>query len=170
MPAWSPSGLQLAFITISRTGLWPLWILSRDSVGGPWRGAAHVLDFVCNDPDWAPDGSGVLCAAGYTRVALVSPAGRVLWRRDLAATSRVRLAGTAPRYSRDGRTIYVAGTHADGRRGVWAIPAAGGTPRLVIAFDDPLLDAAGSLGVGPDHLYLSVSQYESDIWVAKLNY
>jgi len=33
-----------------------------------------------------------------------------------------------------------------------------------------LLDAAGSLGVGPDHLYLSVSQYESDIWVAKLRW
>ena len=37
-------------------------------------------------------------------------------------------------------------------------------------FDDPLLDVAGSLSVGPDHLYLSVSQYESDIWVANLRW
>jgi Tol biopolymer transport system component len=169
-PDWSPSGFQLAFITASRSGQWPLWILSRDSVGGPWRGAVLHLDLTCNTPEWAPDGSGVLCVPRLTELVLVSPDGRVIRRRDLAATGGVTMAPTAPRYSRDGRTIYVTGTHEDGRRGVWAIPAAGGTPRLVLAFDDPLLDAAGSLGVGPDHLYLSVSQYESDIWVAKLRW
>jgi hypothetical protein len=67
--------------------------------------------------------------------------------------------------------IYLVGGHPDGRRGVWAIPAAGGAPRLVIAFDDQALTALfGSFSVGPDRLYLTVSEFESDIWVAKLRY
>jgi len=96
------------------------------------RGPTALFD----TPEWAPDGSGVLCVPRLTELALVSPAGRVIRRRGLAATGGVTKAPTAPRYSRDGRTIYVAGTREDCRRGIWAIPAAGGTPRLVIAFDD----------------------------------
>ncbi len=52
------------------------------------------------------------------------------------------------------------------------MPAAGGPARLVIAFDDPALIASGGglISVGPDRLYLTVSEYESDIWVAKLKW
>ncbi len=50
------------------------------------------------------------------------------------------------------------------------MPAAGGAPRLVVAFDDPALVAFGVLSVGPDRLYLTVSEYESDIWVANLRW
>ena len=39
--------------------------------------------------------------------------------------------------------------------------------RLVVAFDDPLLDA-NFISVGPDRLYLTVERRESDIWVARL--
>jgi hypothetical protein len=54
--------------------------------------------------------------------------------------------------------------------GVWAVPLYGGTPRLIVAFDDPALDAPGHVSVGPDRLYLTVSVYESDIWVARLRW
>jgi hypothetical protein len=54
---------------------------------------------------------------------------------------------------------------------VWAIPVAGGTPRLVVAFDDPALaNLMGNLSVGPDRLYLTVADYQSDVFVAKLNF
>ncbi len=169
LPSWSPAGLAIAFMT-DRTGDWRIWLLSRDSVGGVWHQAVQLTDFHCYYPAWAPDGSGVLC---YTKgdLVLVSPQGRELWRRDLAATYGLKLTSGISRYSRDGRTIYVAGDHRDGRRGVWAIPVAGGTPRLVVAFDDPALaNRLGFLSVGPDRLYLTVAQYESDIWVANLRH
>jgi len=165
-PAWSPSGLEIAFWS-TRTGRWGTWVVSRDSVGGTWHEAGPLAgcQYVA---DWAPDGSGVLC---YTNgdLALVSPQGRALWRRNPAAAFGLTSIGGL-RYSRDGRTIYEAATHQDGRKGVWAIPVAGGAARLVIAFDDPALVAPGMISVGPDHLYLTVSQYESDIWVATLRY
>ena len=43
-------------------------------------------------------------------------------------------------------------------------------PHLVIASDDPALAIRGMFSVGPDRLYLTVSENESDIWVAKLRY
>ena len=78
------------------------------------------------------------------------------------------------RYSRDSRTLYVVGTHRDGRRGVWAIPVRhGAVPRLIVAFDDPALSVPfpeGNISVGPHELYLTVAEHQSDIWVAKLRY
>lgn len=46
----------------------------------------------------------------------------------------------------------------------------GGTPHLVVTFDDPELLAWGFLSVSRDRLYLTVSQYESNIWVANLRW
>ncbi len=51
-----------------------------------------------------------------------------------------------------------------------AIPLYGGAPRLIVAFDDPALVAPGMIRVGRDRLYLTVSQYESDIWVTHLHW
>ncbi len=167
-PSWSPGGLAIAFMS-NRTGSWRIWLVPRDSVGGAWHEAVPLTDFHCMFPDWAPDGSGVLCYA-MRDLVLVSPQGREVWRRNLAATYGLSSISGIARYSRDGRTIYASGSHRDGRRGVWAIPVAGGAPRLVVAFDDPALapNRFGALSVGPDRLYLTVAQYESDIWVANL--
>jgi hypothetical protein len=156
-----------------RTGSYRLWLVSRDSVGGAWHEAVQLTDFDCRTPVWARDGSGVLCQAEGGNLVFVSPQGRVLRRLNLVPTSG--LADFAwPRYARDGRTIYVSGVHRDGRSGVWAIPAMGGQARLVVVEDDPVLSLSVStappVSVGPDRIYLTVAQYESDIWVASLHW
>ena len=77
----------------------------------------------------------------------------------------------AGRFSREIETIFALAVHRDGRRGIWAIPAAGGAARLVIWHDDPILEnGIEGMSVGPDRIYLTVAQNESDIWVAKLRY
>jgi len=165
-PVWGPTGLEVAFGSC-RSGRCSWWLVRRDTVGGAWHDERLLAELPCEWADRAPDGSGVVCASGVDLVFL-SPQARVLWRRNFAATFESW--GWSARYSRDGGTIYAVASGKDGQRGVWAIPAAGGTPRLVIAFDDPALPATGSLSVGPDRLYPVVSQYESNIWVAGLRW
>ena len=168
-PAWSPNGLVIAFHS-DRTGAFRVWLLSRDSVGGAWHEAVQLTDFDCRWPEWAPDGSGVVCQAGDD-LAFVSRQGRTVWRRP-AAMFGLSVIGIC-RYSADGRVIYVTGRGLgrDRRSGVWATPASGGTPRLVIASDDPGLEVAfGGISISRGRLYLTVSQYESDIWVANLRW
>ena len=39
-----------------------------------------------------------------------------------------------------------------------------------VAFDDPSLSVYNRLTVGPDRFYLSISEYESDIYVMDLEW
>jgi hypothetical protein len=171
-PTWSPSGLDIHFFSEDQSGHWANWIISRDSVGGPWHEPVET-GFMCFWGAWAPDGSGLLCwtrSGGlYRGLALYSRDGHVAWQRDLPAPGRL-VPQSFLVYSRDGRTVYESAAHQDGRRGIWAIPLRGGTPRLVIAFDDAALATPGAISVSRDRLYLTVSQYESDIWVANLHW
>ena len=170
-PQWSPSGLDIAFRS-TRTGRAEAWLVSRDRVGAAWHDAVQLTDFGCYPLDWAADGSGVLCAPQDRRgLFLVSRQGRVLWRYDLGHDGlALHIQVPSAQFSRDGRTLYIAAFPPSGNGGVWAMPAAGGPARVVVAFDDPAVVSYGTLSVGPDRLYLTVSQYESDIWVARLRW
>ena len=112
----------------------------------------------------------MLCTDNVSTLSVVSPTGRVLWRRDLLATYRLRVQSLSGRYSPHGASIYVSAAHEDGRRGVWEIPVGGGTPRLVVSSNDPARSFFAYLSVGLDRLYATVSEYESDVWVMKLRW
>lgn len=168
-PRWSPNGLQIAF---NPGGLGPreLRFIARDHVGGPWREPVRLTNVSCQLQAWAPDGSGVLCTDYRSTLTVVSPTRRVLWRRDLLATYRLRLQGYGSAYSRDRATIYVTAAREDGRRGIWGIPVGAGLPRLVVSSDDAALSLFGTLSAGPSRLYTTVSQYESDVWAMRLRF
>ena len=100
-------------------------------------------------------------------LVLVSVAGTVLWRRDLAAAGFSDTETHLARFSQDGLSVYLIATRG-GRRGVWTWPLAGGEPRLLVAFDDPQLIPYGALSVDGNRIYLTVAQNESDIWVMNL--
>jgi len=160
-PEWSPSGLDIAFRS-SRTGRYEVWLSSREAIGGSWSEATQLTDFGGVPSDWAPDGSGVLCQAGEEMV-MVSREGDVVWRYDL---SKAGLRGIMrPKFSLDGSTAYVYGIREDGAEGIWAIPPQGGEPTLVVAYDDADIKGGILFSVGRDHLYVTVPEHESDIWV-----
>ncbi|NJD11811.1 MAG: hypothetical protein FIB01_15685 [Gemmatimonadetes bacterium] len=168
---WSPNGLSIAFVS-ERTGRREIWVVSRDSVGGAWGNAVQLSDSgISARLDWSPDGRGILSSRAGSELFLVGLDRRIVWRHNLTAVDSLTLTGRI-RYARDGRTIYFGASHRDGRAGIWALPVAGGPARLAVAFDDPALVAAfgGMISVGPDRLYLTVSEFESDIWVADLRY
>jgi Tol biopolymer transport system component len=165
---WAPSGLGLLFYSerFARAGQ---WFLPRDSVGGGWH---EAVPYSPCPAGWAPKDRSVLRVAGNS-VRSCSHDGRTEWQRHVPAT-RGLTSRSASRFSRDGQTVYAMAKHQDGRLGIWRIPLLGGEARLVVAFDDPALVPftlyGGGLSVGPDQLYLTVSEYESDIWVANLRW
>lgn len=166
-PVWSPDGLSIAFHDLGN-----VWTVSRDDIGLPWSDPVQLTDFGCMWPDWAPDGSGVLCHSDAEMV-LVSREAEVLARYDPLTGGLLRF--TSHRYSPDGSRIYFFGLHEDGSWGVWWIPPSGGDATKVIAIDDPVVGVfyllwAAPLTVGPDHLYLTLSDYDSDIWVMDLEW
>ena len=55
------------------------------------------------------------------------------------------------------------------------MPSKGGDARKVVAFDDPSISVANiflrpPLTVGAEDLYLTISDYDSDIWVMDLEW
>ena len=92
-----------------------------------------------------------------------------------------------PRLSPDGSTVFFSGRDWSEAQGVWSVPASGGQacnlenqicediplppPRLIVEFDSPSFVLYGTgISVGPDSIYLSIAEYESDIWVMDLDW
>jgi len=167
-PDWSPDGLTIAFQAPGPQGVFPphIWTASRDSVGAPWGEPVLLTDFGCGIPDWAPDGTSLLCNSGVGP-ARVSRSGELLLRYDLSTAGLESFA--VAQFSPDGSRIYGRGRQEDGSRGIWWIPASGGDATKVVTFDDPLLNLYG-MAVGSGTLYFTLSEFESDIWVMDLEW
>ncbi len=169
-PRWSPDGLQIAFMTQGpdATGPFETWLLARDRIGGTWSEPVQLTDFECSWPVWAPDGESVVCDRGADAFARVSSDGTVLLRHDFSTAGLI--AQMLPEFSHDGSRIYFLAVREDGSQGVWWVPAEGGAPSQAVAFDDPTLTVLRTLTVGRETFYLTIAEWESDIYVMDLEW
>jgi serine/threonine-protein kinase len=168
---WSPNGLTIAFDSrgVERTGPNRLWTVSRDGADLPWGDPVQLTDFDCAYADWAPDGSGLVCDVHREGVVvLISPKGEVLQRYDPSEHGLRDF--SQPEFSPDGSRIYMFGREMDGSPGIWWIPSGGRKPTKAVALDDSSRTVEEYLTVGPERLYFTVGEYESDIWVMDLEW
>jgi eukaryotic-like serine/threonine-protein kinase len=167
-PAFSPDGLWIAYGNGSRS----LGLLHRAALDAPWQVTERQPTDRGFVPRWSPDGS---------RLALEVPnrEGRVdiVIRRVADGTARILIKAGAngiqyprwPEWSEDGKTIYFRDAGNEGTPGIYGVPASGGTPRLLVRFDDPGQSVlTASVPARNGLFYLSVGEIESDIYLMDL--
>ena len=89
--------------------------------------------------------------------------------RTLVSTEGTGSDAEFAQWSPDGHTIYYK-TRGDAQHaGLWEVPADGGEPRLLVAFDDPTMPSLRrEFATDGKRVYFTVAQYQSDIWAVEL--
>jgi Tol biopolymer transport system component len=109
------------------------------------------------------------------RLVAFSSAGAVLVVRsdgDSVRTLVPRGEGTAPQgvyvdWSEDGRTVYYLAVDPAERATIWSVPVDGGTPRLLVRFDDPTREwHRFGFKTRRGRFYFTVGDRQSDLWMA----
>ena len=171
MGSWSPDGRTLAYHKDAFEPSQTTEIVSRDS-GGKW-GRPRTLVKGGDLPIWSPDGRRILT---FVR------------KGDDVAMVIVPVSGGAPVYvalpreampvpfgiwdwSPDGKSLYYVSEGPNKKRnGIWRVPAAGGTPRLVLWFDEGSDDLVRPwFRVRGNRIYLNRPDQQSDVWMTEVS-
>jgi len=173
-PIWSPDGSALAYFDQLREGgvIRGLFVIRRDRSGN-WgtpvslrAGAGSVVRGTnTTRGEWSPDGQFLAYPRqGSLEIAdTESRATRVAYAPSGPADPRVE--GVA--VSEDGQTLYFKSHDAEQRASFWALPFAGGKPRLLVRFTDPLRPSIRpDFAVGAGQFFFTFEDRQADIWVA----
>jgi serine/threonine-protein kinase len=162
-PAFSPDGLRIAFESTG-TGRYEIDVVRRDSVGGTWSDPRQLTRAGGHLPRWSPDGRQIVYEASNA-IGIMSLNGKARRLLDGDAAGLFRIG--FPDWH-DG-FIYFSGADSAGVLGIYQMPAEGGWPRLVVRFDDPTKDVWLPYSVGDNKIFLSLAEYESDIYAMDLS-
>jgi Tol biopolymer transport system component/predicted Ser/Thr protein kinase len=165
-PGWSPDGTKLVFSS-DETGSMELYMVGRNS-DSSWRAAQRLTFEGGAAGRWAPDGRSIafIRRDGIWSLTLRGRRTRPLLQAEDPAEPLPELLQWGP----DGRTIYYKAFDAEGRSSIWALPAKGGAPRLLIRFDDPQRQSSRpEFATDGRRLFFTLSDREADIWELMLN-
>lgn len=175
--SWSADGLRIVFWGPADVD--EVWSVARSEIGGEWEEPRMLIDGANSDWRDAMVFYGRPQASPRRNVFAVDVPGEIRifdWDGNSSILVEYETAGFAnawhPTFSRDGNTVFFSALGRDGSVDIWSIPAAGGQLRRITESSDPsLIIRSMGISTGPDgKLYLSVSEYESDIYVMDLEY
>lgn len=163
---WAPDGKAIVFYS-DQTGRFEVF-LAREAAPGKWEEARQLSREGGTVPRWSPDG----LAIAYTSprgLELVAPDGGASRRlvTEENADARMGLPEFAV-WSPDSKTVYFK-AELDGRAAFWAIPAAGGKPRLLVQFENPAFASARQeFATDGKRIYFTADDRQSDIKVMEV--
>jgi Tol biopolymer transport system component/predicted Ser/Thr protein kinase len=146
-PAFSPDGERIAFRSEREGG--GIFVMGRTG-----ESVRRITDTgYC--PAWSPDGAEIAFATADFNDPAMRPHLSELWAVALDTGETRRIAAEdaiQPHWSPSGRRIAFWGVRpGSGRRDIWTVPAAGGSP--VSVTDDPHLDFNPLWSPDGNHLY-----------------
>lgn len=161
-PTFSPDGNALCYEVRGGTDQ-PhpmIAVMTRADSGAPWGPARRIASGWT--PHWSPEGDRLVLEAD-SGIVITTLTGdeRLIVRRTWQGFAW-------PHWAPDG-TIYFRGVDDDGQAGIFAIASDGESPRMVVRLDDPRFKVQYGLSVAGNTLFMSVTEYESDIWMLNLD-
>ena len=163
VPRWSPDGTALAFYDNRDQG--GIWIVRRRP-DRTWASPVERLA-VGARPAWSPDGrwlaySSTLSGGTISIVPVDSGPSRILVDPARAGVPR----GEAASWSADGKSVYFKSHDARGNASIWAVPAAGGMPKVLVRFDDPSRPSyRPDFAVRGGRIYFMSEDRQADVYV-----
>jgi serine/threonine-protein kinase len=169
--AWGPDGNTIIFDVTPSLGAanhWQAHIVTRARRGAAWGAPRQLTRNGSSDPKWSPDGRLIAyCVRGQLRVIAPDGSGERVLVDARAEGEQPEPA--YPLWSRDSQTIYYKAYDRDRHSTIWSVPAGGGTPRLLVRFDDPSRRSLRrEFAADGQRFYFTVARDESDIWAMEL--
>jgi Tol biopolymer transport system component/DNA-binding SARP family transcriptional activator len=165
-PDISPDGGSIVF-TADVGGQPQLFLVTRSS-DTSWGSARPLTSAGGWAGRWAPDGHTIV----YCRkdgLWLIHPGGEKPGQL-LNLTSSPGPSPELALWAPNGRTIYYKAFDGAGRSSLWSVAAAGGTPTLLVRFDDPSRPSSRpEFATDGKRLFFTIGARQSDIWAMELN-
>ncbi len=168
-PDWSPDGNQLVFYS-DKSGRQEIYVISREDRSSGW-GEPRQLTFDGGvSPRWSPHGRWIAYIDNGRALRVVASDAGDPRTLISSGTMPADPGGTGfPAWSSDGQTVYYKGADSENTASLWAVPLAGGTPRLLVRFDDPSKSiSVVEFTTDGERFYFTIGRRESDIWLMEL--
>ena len=161
---WSPDGKSLAYYSRLRNEVF----IARRGPDGKWLPATHLTDGV-RWPTWSPDGKEIVGASDDGRLIVTPSGGGASGTVYAPRTGTSDPIAESPEYDRDGKSLTFKSHDQAGRASLWSIPAVGGTPRLLVHWDD-LNQPSYRVEWASDgkRVLFAINDRQSDVWVVEL--
>ena len=162
-PVFSPDGSAVA--AWDQDGSGRLYIIRRNDAGG-WEDPVERAT-PAHSPKWSHDGQYIAFSSGGGVYVIPTETG------DRVAIYEPRPDSDDPRagpveWSADEAELYFK-SHVGGQARLYSVPAAGGRPRLLVRFDDPLRPSNRIyFAADGERFYFAIDDKQSDIWVAEV--
>ena len=170
-PDWSPDGDALVFHS-DKTGRRELFVVERAARDAPWGEPTQLTFDGGFYPRWSPTGEHVayiveLGAGAALRT--VTPDGGELIELVRGQDAILGPIPTFADWAPDGQTIYYKTLDAQGVSSFWSVPVTGGTPQLLVTFDDPSKPSIRyEFATDGRRFFFTFTNHESDIWAMEL--
>jgi Tol biopolymer transport system component/DNA-binding SARP family transcriptional activator len=165
-PGLAPDGRGLVF-TSDVSGQLELYLVSRGK-DSSWGAARQLTSRGGWGGRWAPDGQTIV----YCRpdgLWLIAPDGGSPRRLVAVGDSLAQPVPELAQWSPDGRTIYYKAFDPAGHSTLWSVPAAGGTPKLLVRFDDPSRPSSRpEFATDGKRFFFTIGSRQIDIWAMEL--
>jgi Tol biopolymer transport system component len=166
-PNWSGDGKSLYYLYNFNGPGNELRAITRGS-DGAWSRPRTLFKGSTYPPMTSPDGKFIaFSSAGAVMVmsATGDSARALVPRKEHSADPRAVYVD----WSDDSRTVYYLAVDPAEQTSVWAVPVAGGEPRLMVRFDDPTREWH-RFGFAARHgrFWFTVGDRQSDVWAAEV--